>query len=155
MNYNSPKSNYTIEQTNSGRRTCRTNCTAVQRIATIPPRPAPIYAPRGEQRYKPRPGPRRHPLTHAAGIGHTSPQRRHQYKAPCIVTLPGAAAATNQSHPALYQSTIQSRVALFFIGAKIEAEPNGIKALRHSLSSEQVGSMSAPDLCPQLTERET
>lgn len=121
-------------------------------------RPAPICAPRGGHRYKPRPEPRRHHLTHAADTGHTSPQRRHQHKAPCIVPLPGAAAATyshNQSHPAMYQSTIQSRVALFFIGAKIEAEPNGIKALRHSLSSEQVGSMSAPDLCPQLTERET
>ena len=118
-------------------------------------RPAPICAPRGGQRYNPRPGPRRHHLTHAADTGQITPQRRHQHKAPCIVPLPGAAAATNQSHPALYQSTIQSRVALFFIGAKIEAEPNGIKALRHSLSSEQVGSMSAPDLCPQLTERET
>ena len=84
-------------------------------------RPAPIYAPRGGQRYNPRPGPRRHHLTHAAGIGHTSPQRRHQHKAPCIVPLPGAAAATyshNQSHPAMYQSKIQSRVALFFYCGK-------------------------------------
>ena len=45
------------------------------------PRPAPICAPRGGQRYNPRPGPRRHHLTHAAGMGHTSPQRRHQHKA--------------------------------------------------------------------------
>lgn len=60
-------------------------------------RPAPICTPRGGQRYKPRPEPRRHHLTHAADMGHTSPQRRHQYKAPCIVPLPGAAAATHNT----------------------------------------------------------
>ena len=83
----------------SWRRTRRTNCTAAQRITITQPlhqstRPAPIYAPRGGHRYKPRPEPRRHHLTHAADTGPTSPQRRHQYKAPCIVPLPGAAAAT-------------------------------------------------------------
>ena len=83
----------------SWRRTRRTNCTAAQRIATIPPRPAPIYAPRGGQRYKPRPGPRRHHLTHAADTGQITPQRRHQHKAPCIVPLPGAAAATYSHKP--------------------------------------------------------
>ena len=60
-----------------------------------PRHPAPHpCATRGGHRYKPRPGPRRHHLTHAADTGHTSPQRRHQHKAPCIVPLPGAAAAT-------------------------------------------------------------
>ena len=60
--------------------------------------PAPHQcAPRGGHRYKPRPEPRRHHLTHAAGMGHTSPQRRHQHKAPCIVPLPGAAAATHNT----------------------------------------------------------
>ena len=91
------------------RRTHKTNCPAAQRItmSTAPtsktsctyPRPAPICAPRGGQRYNPRPGPRRHHLTHAAGMGHTSPQRRHQHKAPCIVPLPGAAAATYSHKP--------------------------------------------------------
>ena len=57
-------------------------------------RPATICTPRDGQRYNPRPGPRRHPLTHAADMGQTSPQRRHQHKAPGIVPLPGAAAAT-------------------------------------------------------------
>lgn len=62
-------------------------------------RPAPICAPRGGQRYNPRPEPRRRRLTHAADMGHTSPQRRHQHKAPCIVPLPGAAAATYDHKP--------------------------------------------------------
>ena len=62
-------------------------------------RPAPICTPRGGHRYKPRPEPRRHHLTHAADMGHTSPQRRHQHKAPCIVPLPGAAAATYGHKP--------------------------------------------------------
>ena len=134
MNYNQLASdNPKIERIcHYGRRTRKTNCTAAQRItmqtapATKPwpkplyqdTRPATICAPRGGQRCKPRPEPRRHHLPHAADTGHTSPQRRHQYKAPCIVPLPGAAAATyshNQSHPAMYQSTIQSRVALFFL----------------------------------------
>ena len=96
-----------------GRRTRKTNCTAAQRItmqtapATKPwpkplyqdTRPATICAPRGGQRYKPRPKPRRHHLTHAADTGPTSPQRRHQHKAPCIVPLPGAAAATYSHKP--------------------------------------------------------
>ena len=60
-------------------------------------RPAPICAPRGGHRYKPRPEPRRHHLTHAAGMGQITPQRRHQYKAPCIVPLPGAVAATQDT----------------------------------------------------------
>lgn len=64
---------------------------------TKAPRPAPICAPRGGQRYKPRPKPRRHHLTHAAGMGQITPQRRHQYKAPCIVPLPGAVAATHDT----------------------------------------------------------
>ena len=108
---------------------------------------------------KPRPEPRRHHLTHAADMGHTSPQRRHQYKAPCIVPLPGAAAATYNTPqtkatlPCI--NAIQSRVALFFIVAKIKSKPNGIRVLRHQSASEQVGSMSAPDLCPQLTATET
>lgn len=123
-------------------------------------RPAPIYAPRGGHRYKPRPEPRRHHLTHAADTGHTSPQRRHQHKAPCIVPLPGAAAATYNTPqtkatlPCI--NAIQSRVALFFLSwQNLEAGPNGIRALRHQSASEQVGSMSAPDLCPQLTATET
>ena len=53
--------------------TSKTSCTH--------PRPASMCAPRGGHRYNPRPGPRRHHLTHAAGMGHTSPQRRHQHKA--------------------------------------------------------------------------
>ena len=61
------------------------------------PRPASMCAPRGGHRYKPRPGPRRHHLTHAAEMGQTSPQRRHQHKAPCIVPLPGAAAAAHDA----------------------------------------------------------
>ena len=62
-------------------------------------RPATICTPRGGQRYKPRPEPRRHHLTHAADMGHTSPQQWHPYKAPCIVPLPGAAAATYSHKP--------------------------------------------------------
>ena len=145
MNYNQLASdNPKIERIcHYGRRTRKTNCTAAQRItmqtapATKPwpkplyqdTRPATICAPRGGQRYKPRPEPRRHHLTHAAGMGHTSPQRRHQYKAPCIVPLPGAAAATYNTPqtkatlPCI--NAIQSRVALFFIRAKIESGPNG------------------------------
>ena len=69
------------------------DCSNIKNIMPTP-RPAPICTPRGGQRYNPRPGPRRHPLTHAADMGQTSPQRRHQHKAPCIVPLPGAAAAT-------------------------------------------------------------
>lgn len=63
------------------------------------PRPASMYAPRGGHRSNPRPEPRRHHLTHAADMGHTSPQRRHQHKAPCIVPSPGAAAATYSHKP--------------------------------------------------------
>ena len=144
---------------NSAAQRITTSTAPTSRTSCAHPRPAPICTPRGGQRYKPRPEPRRHHLTHAAGMGHTSPQRRHQYKVPCIVPLPGAAVATyshNQSHPALYQSTIQSRVALFFLSwQNLEAGPNGIRALRHQSASEQVGSMSAPDLCPQLTATET
>ena len=40
-----------------------------------------MCAPRGGHRYNPRPEPRRHHLTHAADMGQTSPQRRHQHKA--------------------------------------------------------------------------
>ena len=53
----------------------------------------------GGQRYKPRPEPRRHHLTHAADMGQITPQRRHQHKAPCIIPLPGAAAATYGHKP--------------------------------------------------------
>ena len=70
------------------------DCSNIKNITHQGTRPAPICAPRGGHRSNPRPGPRRHPLTHAADMGHTSPQRRHQHKAPCIVPLPGAAAAT-------------------------------------------------------------
>ena len=66
---------------------------------TKAPRPASMYTPRGGHRYNPRPEPRRHHLTHAADMGHTSPQRRNQHKAPCIVPLPGAAAATYDHKP--------------------------------------------------------
>lgn len=115
-------------------------------------RPASMCAPRGGQRYKPRPEPRRHHLTHAADIGQTSPQRRHQHKARAMFHVHGPQPPHmirhNQSHPAMYQSKIQSRVALFFIVAKPAAGPNGIRTLRHQSASEQVGSMSASDLCP-------
>ena len=46
-----------------------------------------------------------------------SPNARRRHGPPHI--------ATNQSHPAMYQSTIQSRVALFFIATKPAAGPNG------------------------------
>ena len=122
---------------------------------TKAPRPASIYTPRGGQRYKPRPGPRRHHLTHAADMGHTSPQRRHQHKAPCVVPLPGAAAATysHKPKPSCHVSIKDTKQGgfIFFIAAR----PNGIRVLRHQSASEQVGSMSAPDLCPQLTATET
>ena len=128
------------------RRTHKTNCPAAQRItmSTAPtsktsctyPRPASMCAPRGGQRYKPRPGPRRHHLTHAAGMGHTSPQRRHQHKAPCIVPLPGAAAATHNmpQTKATLPCINQRRMAgwLYFF---IVTRPNGIRALRHQSAS--------------------
>ena len=150
-----------------GRRTYKTNYTAAQQITTRPwhnhapklrrpmngnksrTRPATICTPRGGQRYKPRPGPRRHPLTHAAGIGQTSPQRRHQHKARAMSHVHGPQPPHmirhNQSHPAMYQSTIQSRVALFFIGAKPAAGPNGIKALRHQSASSSSSTLSNTD----------
>ena len=90
------------------------DCSNIKNIMHIP-RPAPICAPRGGHRYKPRPEPRRHHLTHAADMGHTSPQRRHQHKAPCIVPLP----------------TGRSRHMNYNIVAKLEAGPNGIRALHH------------------------
>ena len=175
MNYNQLASdNPKIERIcHYGRRTRKTNCTAAQRItmqtapATKPwpkplyqdTRPATICAPRGGQRCKPRPEPRRHHLPHAADTGHTSPQRRHQYKAPCIVPLPGAAAATysHKPKPPCHVSIYDTKQGgfIFFIVAKIESGPNGIRVLCHQSASEQVGSMSAPDLCPQLTATET
>ena len=108
----------------------------------------------------PRPKPRRHHLTHAADMGQTSPQRRHQHKAPCIVPLPGAAAATQdtpQTKATLPCINLRYKAGwLYFLSwQNLEAGPNGIKALCHQSSSEQVGSMSASDLCPQLTATET
>ena len=62
-------------------------------------RPATICAPRGGQRYKPRPGPRRHHLTHAADMGHTSPQRRHQHKARAMSHAHGPQPPHNTPQP--------------------------------------------------------
>ena len=72
---------------------------------------------------------------HRPNIAH----RRHQHKAPCIVPLPGAAAATHDTPqtkatlPCI--NAIQSGVALFFIATKIESGPNGIRVLRHQSAS--------------------
>lgn len=122
-------------------------------------RPATICTPRGGQRYKPRPGPRRHHLTHAADIGHTSPQRRHQHKAPCIVPLPGAAAATysHKPKPPCHVSIYDTKQGgfIFLLWQKLNQDRMESEPWRHQSASEQVGSMSAPDLCPQLTATET
>ena len=92
-------------------------------------RPAPICAPRGGQRYKPRPEPRRHHLTHAAGMGQITPQRRHQHKAPCIVPLLGAAAATysHKPKPPCHVSIYDTKQGgfIFLLWQKIESGPNG------------------------------
>ena len=101
MNYNQPREQAATMPTpwrrSQGHETAIRRNSAAQRITmlTAPtsktscphPRPAPICAPRGGQRYKPRPEPRRHHLTHAADTGHTSPKRRHQPKPPCHVSI--------------------------------------------------------------------
>ena len=125
--------------------TSKTSCTH--------PRPASMCAPRGGHRYNPRPGPRRHHLTHAAGMGHTSPQRRHQHKARAMYHAHGPQPPHIIRHkpkPPCHVSIYDTKQGgfIFFIVAKIKSGPNGIRALRHQSASAQVGSMSASDLCP-------
>ena len=78
---------------------------------TKAPRPASMYAPRGGQRYKPRPKPRRHHL-------------------PCIVPLPGAAAATHdtpQTKATLPYINLRYKAGwlYFLLQQNLEAGPNG------------------------------
>ena len=104
------------------------DCSNIKNIMHIP-RPAPICAPRGGHRYKPRPRPRRHHLTHAAGMGHTSPQRRHQHKARAMSHAHGPqpphdTPQTKATLPCINQR-YKAGWLYFFIVAKIESGPNG------------------------------
>ena len=110
---------------------------------TKAPAPHQYATPRGGHRSNPRPKPRRHHLMHAADMGHTSPQRRHQHKAPCIVPLPGAAAATyNTPQTKATLPCINLRYKAGWLYFFIETGPNGIRVLRHQSSSNSSSSSS-------------
>ena len=117
------------------RRLNRQHCHG-QNHCTKAPRPAPICAPRGGHRYNPRPGPRRHHLTHAAGMGHTSPQRRHQHKARAMSHAHGPQPPHIIRHkpkPPCHVSMRYKAGWLYFLSwQNLEAGPNGIRTLRQS-----------------------